>query len=47
MQGHYDLQSGIYNVNGHTADYEGAVYGRPQKPANFWSSQGLSAGGLR
>jgi hypothetical protein len=47
MQGHYDLQSGIYNVNGHTADYEGAVYGRPQKPANYWSSQGLSAGGLR
>jgi hypothetical protein len=47
MFGHYDLQSGVYYVNGHPADYKGFTYDRPQKSANYWSAQGLSAGGLR
>lgn len=47
MHGHYDLLSGIYYVNGHTADYKGVFTDRAQKPANFWTAQGLSAGGLR
>lgn len=46
-QGHYDLQMGIYNINGHAADFDGFHYDRPQKSASYWSSQGLSRGGLR
>ena len=47
MFGHYDLSSNIYYVNGHTADYNGVYFDRPQQSANYWSGQGLSAGGLR
>ena len=47
MYGHYDLQSNIYTVTQHTADYEGVFYDRPQKSSRYWSAQGLSTGGLR
>lgn len=47
MFGHYDLLSNIYYVNGHTADYNGISFDKEQKPATFWSAQGLATGGLR
>jgi len=47
LQGHYDLQAGIYYVNGYAADTGGFLTNREQKPANFWTPQGLSAGGVR
>jgi hypothetical protein len=45
--GHYDLQSGIYYVIGLVSDSAGVFTNREQKPANFWTPQGLSAGGVR
>ena len=47
MFGHYDLQSGIYYINGSTSDYNGVLTDKPQKPANFWTGKGLSASGIR
>jgi len=47
MHGHYDLQSGIYYINGHAADTNGVVTGLEQKPASFWTPQGLSSSGVR
>jgi hypothetical protein len=47
MHGHYDLQSGIYYINGHAADTNGVVTGLEQKPASFWTPQGLSTSGVR
>lgn len=47
MHGHYDLQSGIYYLTGHTADTAGVFTDRDQKPANFYTPQGLSASGVR
>lgn len=47
MFGHYDLQSGIYYINGSTGDYKGVLTHKPAKPANFWTDKGLSSGGVR
>jgi len=47
MFGHYDLQNGIYYINGFSAESAGVFTGREQKPANFWTAQGLAAGAVR
>jgi hypothetical protein len=47
LQGHYDLQAGIYYINAYSADTGGFHTQREQKPANFWTPQGLSAGGIK
>ena len=47
MFGHYDLQAGIYYINAISADNAGVFTSREQKPANFWTPQGLAAGGVR
>jgi hypothetical protein len=47
LQGHYDLQAGIYYLNAYSADTGGFLTNREQKPAVFWTPQGLSASGVR
>jgi len=47
MHGHYDLQSGIYYLNGHTADTNGVITNLEQKPASFWTPTGLASSGVR
>jgi hypothetical protein len=47
MHGHYDLQKGIYYLNGFTGDSAGVFTDREAKPANYWTAQGLSAGAVR
>jgi hypothetical protein len=47
LHGHYDLQAGIYYVNGFMGDNDGVFTDRAQKPTSFWTPQGLAAGGVR
>jgi len=47
MHGHYDLQAGIYYINGFSADTGGFFTNREQRSASFFSSQGLSVSGIK
>lgn len=45
--GHYDLLSGIYYLAGLTGEYYGIKTNGKQKPAKYFTSQGLSKSGIR
>jgi hypothetical protein len=46
LQGHYDLISGLYTINGFMATKGGVFYGAPL-PEKEWSPEALAGGGIR
>jgi hypothetical protein len=46
LQGHYDLISGMYVINGYTAEHGGVFHGAPLSERE-WSSDALAGSGVR
>jgi hypothetical protein len=46
LHGHYDLTSGVYNMNGYTAATGGVRYNAPL-PEREWASEALAGSGVR